>query len=475
MHHAMSQGLFLEVLPGRLYWAPLQESAPATFNGQLCQALDLCMPYEDTKVAAPVAYAVTHYTPTAFGRAFGPMGLDVVLLFCRGLAKHLQEMGAQSLALGTTPKDVEQRANAAVLLGAYLILVEEWAVVDVVRVLGKREADLTFACSWSRKDRPEPRRNMTVMDCWCGLELAGCYAWVDTSCLENDADTRLACRRWREWVATCDCSWLVPGFVLVGADPVTTAIDPNPMTFKTVFPSKVEPTVVAVEPTSVLPNAVHLDEGSENCALPTGMQSRRSNYSMMSRRSSKMGSRLSDRSVNTVCKDYAAAMDAVAFAGGADTPDFLSVLQIAGVSTIVRTNFADERGMPSTGGYDASGFEEGDIAHYDVQIVDTHGGLPSRGDVERALRVSPQRPIEGALFVHCKGGFGRSMTLACCVAVERLDVPGAALLGWARIARPGAINTPQQERLLQSLRGRMDVRRYAGLEPSTSKCCCKMQ
>mmetsp|Transcript_44853 Transcript_44853/g.103635 ORF Transcript_44853/g.103635 Transcript_44853/m.103635 type:complete len:95 (-) Transcript_44853:32-316(-) len=81
--------------------------------------------------------------------------------------------------------------------------------------------------------------------------------------------------------------------------------------------------------------------------------------------------------------------------------------------------------------------------------------------------MEPDRTI----FVHSRSRFGRSVVLACCLAIHRLDVPGSVLLGWVRIARPGAISTRSQELFLHKLSGSEDVARYAGLSTVTTVPC----
>merc|ERR1712176_1150171 len=121
--------------------------------------------------------------------------------------------------------------------------------------------------------------------------------------------------------------------------------------------------------------------------------------------------------------------------------------------------------------------------HADVKVKDTNGGLPKPADVAKVLNACPDEDdFASIVFVHCKGGFGRSMVLACCLVIDRLDILGSAMLGWVRLARPGAVNTPQQELLLRSFRGRSDVRKYAG-HPTDSdragggspQCGCTLQ
>merc|ERR1719188_2778471 len=69
----------------------------------------------------------------------------------------------------------------------------------------------------------------------------------------------------------------------------------------------------------------------------------------------------------------------------------------------------------------------------------------------------------GAILVHCKGGFGRSVVLSCILLIHMFDVPGRSVLGWSRIARPGAITTPEQEAFLCKLRGRADLQKRVGM------------
>lgn len=49
------------------------------------------------------------------------------------------------------------------------------------------------------------------------------------------------------------------------------------------------------------------------------------------------------------------------------------------------------------------------------------------------------------VFLHCRGGFGRSGTIAARLLVE-LGLPAADALTLVRTARPGAVETPEQER-----------------------------
>lgn len=83
----------------------------------------------------------------------------------------------------------------------------------------------------------------------------------------------------------------------------------------------------------------------------------------------------------------------------------------------------------------------------------------------------PLAASAAAVAIHCKSGFGRSMLLACILIIHRYDVPGRALLGWARIVRPGAFTVPEQEEFLCSLRGREDLHRHFSHDNGSVKCC----
>merc|ERR1719282_2044203 len=97
------------------------------------------------------------------------------------------------------------------------------------------------------------------------------------------------------------------------------------------------------------------------------------------------------------------------------------------------------------------------IQHFDLPVSDIGGGVPNPRTVAAMIDHCAMRsPSSHAILVHCKGGFGRSMVLACCFLIYQYNIPGCALLGWARIVRPGAITTREQESFLCCLHGQAE-------------------
>jgi len=189
-------------------------------------------------------------------------------------------------------------------------------------------------------------------------------------------------------------------------------------------------------------------------------------------------------SCHTVCKSYRPAKDQAnadgrppnGLTGNRKKPqDFVTWLQSQHVGVIIRANRSDERGLVEHGGsYDPQVMEKCGIQHVDLPVLDKHGGIPDAHVIQSAIEEASNVGSEGseghkAMLVHCKGGFGRSVVLACCILIHWHDMPGRSLLGWARIVRPGSITTIEQERFLCRLRGREDLKKCLCRGP---KSCC---
>jgi hypothetical protein len=156
---------------------------------------------------------------------------------------------------------------------------------------------------------------------------------------------------------------------------------------------------------------------------------------------------------------------------------FTTFLTNNNVGLVVRVNSLNKRGMCSSS-YDEVKMGEYGFEHKDMKMIEGGDGIPRRQDVAESLGFCIENTFtedtsgRGAVLVHCEEGVGRSVVIACCLAIEHFDVPGRALLGWCHIARPGAINTAKQERFLFSLRGRNDLRTFCS--DSQPPACCVM-
>ncbi|CAK0878317.1 unnamed protein product [Prorocentrum cordatum] len=417
------------------------------------------------------SYEVCHYHRSSYGGCFGPLAVDQTLWFCHELHVRLQKEGPP-VAVEYEP---EGRQNVAVVVGAYAVLVLGWSAKEVCGALPE-DAGLTLPCSWIdpadlRSNHGDPR--MTVQDCWEGVEIARDLGWLRKGMVVDGVMASLVASKF--WKTTCeyDGAWLVPGAIFVMADPVTTIADPNPKT----CPSFCRVESDADSPSTPL-DLEGLRRSSEH--TPTPLQS-----CLEARASTATGTRDSGNfedgdliatpnsraSVHTVCKVYGSGNKS---SMGCDlwprARPFVDFVLDEGIKTVLRVNLSSEPGLVEIGGsYDAGLLAEFGIQHADVPVSDSKstlkGGVPPSSAIRRFLSLSRQTAPEdgGAVLVHCKGGFGRSVFLACLLVIYRCDVSGRGLLGWARIARPGAITTPEQEAVLRSLSGRADLCRKFGV------------
>lgn len=518
-----------EVLPGELVWGNVDDSKPLT----CARGLIDFWPFQDDgdEYFRGGRYSVPHYPARSLGSCFGPLALDQTVRFCEKLQDRMK-LGM--VAVRIVPGDLAQRSNCAVLVGAYLILKRQWraSAVEICPALGQ-EADLSFPCSWSRRDHNPIQQpdNLLVRDCWAGLQLARDQGWLATGMLGDPILSALALSKYRRMAVAFDAAWLVPGRIMVGADPMSTIRDPNPDTFKYMFPDGASNDVGRVDserssqwsrsrspsPSPARPardwsssNATaDVEFDMKNCSdeyaasdntapLDLGM------HEQKGKATAKDGVRPplftpptksetpstmvngdkgisfaeladddGDDSCHTVCKPYQAITPRVQQAYQRVHMDFVGFCNNSNVKLIVRANTGYEAGLREHGGsYDANSFRHWGLAHADVQVPDVGGGVPSVASIRSLLAHVVEEDQTAAVLVHCKGGFGRSVLLACCLLVYEYDVPGRMVLGWARVVRPGSFCTPDQERFICRIGGRKDLRKLLALPGEPSKQCC---
>ncbi|CAK0845809.1 unnamed protein product [Prorocentrum cordatum] len=441
-------------------------------------------------------YGVCHYSEMALGGCVGPLGFDQMLWFCLELDGRLQDPSK----LVAVQYVAEERQNVAVVTGAYLVLVQGWSAAELRRALPE-DAGLTFPCSWAtprglKTSQGAPR--MTVQDCWEGVQMARDLGWLSKDSVKDGVVAALAASKF--WKITCqyDGAWLVPGAIFVMADPMTTIHDPNPATcaafrrecgddpeleeaslddLRGLTKCTAAPPMVLLPPSAVCGDAEGEEEAAPDPLVSTAASERDRDGA---------DDLLAGASVHTVCKAYGAGAGGPKGCGQwPGAKPFVDFLLEEGIGTVVRVNMPDEQGLAEIGGsYDARLLAEHRIRHEDVFVsdskADSKGAVPPSGVIRRFFRLVGDTSPEGcgAVLVHCKGGFGRSVFMACLLIIYRYDVPGRGLLGWVRIARPGAITTPEQEAALRSITGREDLCRKYGVPcegpggAPTGQACC---
>lgn len=500
----------IEVLPERLVFVPGLQADTAVLD-----CLALCA--NEDGIAR--GYAVAHYSKSACGRASGPLDLNHTIRFCRALDRRLKQK-AEPLHVTSAPFDEAAHTNAIVLIGAYLIFNHGWIVESLTQTLGEAAAARPLPCSWTQEVNDHI---MNVRHCWLGFKAAQENQWIEKGCFFDDVHASIVCSRYIEFASTYDAAWLVPGSILLCADPTTVVEDPNPCTFTELWPLqqhspldwehspvtpitpgglrtgsplsqkldvseegpslKVEEFIVEefidvsgerspekweVQPTTSLKQRVALPPaisipGKDDILNVRGAQS-------LEVDPTSPGGRTELDSTATVCKDYADANRHGACGNdGSKSLPFFGFLQELHIKMVVRANLEQESGMQIRS-YDKKKVKEIGFQHLDLPYPDYHGAVPPADLISKLLCASRGRPAD-AICVHCKGGFGRSGAYACLLAIDRFDVSGEAMLGWVRIARPGAITTPQQEQFLCSLTGRASLNDFM----APAKCCCAVQ
>jgi len=346
-------------------------------------------------------------------------------------------------------------------------LVQGWTLARVASTLGRRDSEACFICSWASTRQKEPERVMSVKDCWSGVVTARNHGWIHPDVPQDFLQTGVVCERSVQLSMKYDVAWLIPGLILVGADPMTTVIDPNPATCSKLTPgwndpaSKEEDTESDASGDTMIPSCDTVNKEYRECDLDDPKFGLPNMTPIEYQVKDPMPRHSSTPSRSTDC---------------GMPGDYLSLFKQLGVGLMVRANFPSEPGM-LVRSYDQEAFTVNGILQADIRIKDVDGGLPKPADVERLLEICDAAVGNGgdgqsnAVYIHCKGGFGRSVVLAACVAIDRFDVPGAMVLPWCRIARPGAITTRTQELFLKSLKGRSDIRGFARMEVREAFAC----
>ncbi|CAK0837033.1 unnamed protein product [Prorocentrum cordatum] len=305
-------------------------------------------------------------------------------------------------------------------------------------------ASLTFPCSWVQAEVYRSKRGQPVMsvhDCWSGVQLARDQRWIAVDVLGNEAKTTSAASNAWKPIMQYDGAWVVPGKVFVMADPITVVRDPNPITCAQFAPGA--ESVPAAAPDVDL---VSQDREVMKKFLTTG--------------------ELDPKWPKPV--------------------DFITYLKSCDVTAVIRTNGSHEPGLKSLGGsYKPTELEAHGIQHADCYLDDVQGAVPTAGILKHFLDSAAKMGFSEEERARRRAGPSPCTARAASAAASSSralpptviylwDVPGRSLLGWVRIARPGAVVTREQELFLCSLSGKEAV--LEKLAPGASAPCgCSLQ
>ncbi len=100
-----------------------------------------------------------------------------------------------------------------------------------------------------------------------------------------------------------------------------------------------------------------------------------------------------------------------------------------------------------------------EVLHLPIEDVNVP---ESMSECQATVRAAAQALDEGkTVVVHCRGGLGRSGLVAACCLVECGVEPGTAIEE-VRKARPGAVETPEQEQFVWDYAGELAARDKTG-------------
>jgi len=398
------------------------------------------------------------FSAKQLGRAaeYGPLGVDVVLDFCQELNRALKKTSADAnVGLYCSTRDGAV-LSALLLMGSFLILERNMCAGDALGLI--MPADRPDAMEW-KFPRPWCSKEawskdaLSLKECLRGLEVAAAKNWLHRKSLSGSS---------RRNIASAYDAMPIFTFKLV-----RDSMDGAPYDDNITFWVAADPVTTVVDP-SRRPSNTGASANSSPKSVENNSSSRKGRKSLIQKiasQSSFFSTQTNSRSslFRALRKSTDPTKD-TSLTASADRPvhleDFAKWLKNdLGCVMLVRANFEDEPNLP--GGSYGDFFHERGIRQVDLQFTD--GTAPPQ-EVAQSLLVEVgllldslkektiQKPCNYAVVVHCKSGLGRSMSLLCMLAVALFpDIQAADTFGWARIARPGAIQTAVQERFVRSL------------------------
>eukprot|EP00930_Biecheleria_cincta_P082979 TRINITY_DN72618_c0_g1_i1.p1 TRINITY_DN72618_c0_g1~~TRINITY_DN72618_c0_g1_i1.p1 ORF type:complete len:380 (-),score=53.28 TRINITY_DN72618_c0_g1_i1:28-1167(-) len=210
---------------GRLSWVdsvPCEKAADgrieAKVKDQSADAVQMCLLNEPR--VRNGRYQVPHYVMEGYYHDDGPPGLDQILEACRLIEETLKTASTVTVICPEGAQFTSHRNFSALCVAAHSVIV------------GGKSADAAFepwktlglgfmVHCWASIKKPAPARSMSLLACLQSLALAMSRDW-----LNRDLDVAA----YRNLVNQWDVTWVVPGQILLLADPMSTVLDPDPAT-----------------------------------------------------------------------------------------------------------------------------------------------------------------------------------------------------------------------------------------------------
>lgn len=188
----------VEILEGRLFWAAIDDMPPDTENTHYFSIDDKLI-----------------YEP--FCADFGPLNLAMVCRYCRLVdAKFSEPLLAHRQIVHCCSDEAERRANAALLICAYQVIVLHFTAQEAFQpFVGYHPPFVGF-----RDALPRPCHfRLTLQDCLEGLQRSIELGWFNLDTFDIEAYEYL------DSVEICDGSWVIPDKFLAFAGPSSTSRD----------------------------------------------------------------------------------------------------------------------------------------------------------------------------------------------------------------------------------------------------------
>jgi len=172
-------------------------------------------------------YEVPHYVVAGYYHDDGPPVLDQIMEGCRVIHDRLQAKKKVLVVCPAGQKFCSHRAFSALLTAAYPLLMMGASIDSAISPWLANDIGFRLH-SWAQLSKPPPPRHLSLQTCLRALDMALRFQWLDVKTFDTHAFKQM-CAQW-------DATWIIPGQILLLADPVTTTLDPDPATASELVP-----------------------------------------------------------------------------------------------------------------------------------------------------------------------------------------------------------------------------------------------